>query len=164
MRSCKVTRGPHYDYWVPRYDADTKMAVYLNLARNSFYILFPAKGIMSYRQIISSRFYVCLKGTCSLACRSLPTPVNKLNNVNVNCLKIPKKHRGSHKTSSRAACLRPVAQRQRQKKQQKFIMRSGLRLINSTLHMPVWICSCFSHNSSPVKSWSGMFVFVTFEG
>jgi len=28
---------------------------YRNLARNSFYILFPAKGIVSYRQIISSR-------------------------------------------------------------------------------------------------------------
>jgi len=33
---------------------------YLNLTRNSFYILFPAKGIVSYRQIISSRLYVRL--------------------------------------------------------------------------------------------------------
>jgi len=28
----------------------------LNLTRNSFYILFPAKGIMSYRHVISSHF------------------------------------------------------------------------------------------------------------
>jgi len=34
---------------------------YLNLARNSFYILFTEKGIMYYRQIISSRLYVRLK-------------------------------------------------------------------------------------------------------
>jgi len=30
-----------------------------------------------------------------------------LGNVNVNYLKIPKKHRTSHKTPSRAACWRP---------------------------------------------------------
>jgi len=30
-----------------------------------FYILFPAKGIISFRQIISSRLYVRLKGACS---------------------------------------------------------------------------------------------------
>jgi len=28
------------------------------LTRNSLYILFPVKGIMNYRQIISSRLYV----------------------------------------------------------------------------------------------------------
>jgi len=44
------------------------MAVaYLNLTRNSVYILFLAKGMMSYRQIMSSRRYVRLKGACSLA-------------------------------------------------------------------------------------------------
>jgi len=31
---------------------------YLNLTRNSFTSLFPAKGIMSYRQTISSRLYI----------------------------------------------------------------------------------------------------------
>jgi len=40
---------------------------YLNFTRNSFYILFPAKCIVSYKQIISSRLYVRLKETCSLA-------------------------------------------------------------------------------------------------
>jgi len=30
--------------------------------------------------------------------------VNKLNNVNINYLKIPKKHRGLHKTPSRVSC------------------------------------------------------------
>ena len=64
---------------------------YLKLTRNSFYILFHAKGIVSYRQIISSRLYVRLRGTCSLAGRAL---VNKLNNVNANDWTIPKKHRG----------------------------------------------------------------------
>ena len=34
---------------------------YLNLPRNSFYILYPAKGIVSYWQIISSHVYVPLK-------------------------------------------------------------------------------------------------------
>jgi len=44
---------------------------YLNLIRNSFDILFSAKGILSYGEIISSRLYVRLKGTCSLASRAL---------------------------------------------------------------------------------------------
>ena len=39
------------------YDADETIAV-PELTKNSFYILFPAKGIMNYRQIISSRLYV----------------------------------------------------------------------------------------------------------
>jgi len=47
MRSCKVTRGPYYD-------ANATITV-LEL---KFYILFPAKGIMNYRQIISVRLYV----------------------------------------------------------------------------------------------------------
>jgi len=44
---------------------------YQNLTTNSFYILFPARGIMSYKQIISGRLYVRLKGTCSLAGQAL---------------------------------------------------------------------------------------------
>jgi len=44
---------------------------YGNLTRNSFYIIYPAKGIISSWQIISSRLYVHLKGTCSLASRAL---------------------------------------------------------------------------------------------
>jgi len=45
---------------------------YLNLARKSFHILFPAKGIMTCREIISSPLYVRLKGTFdSLAIRAL---------------------------------------------------------------------------------------------
>jgi len=35
------------------------------------------------RKIISSRLYIHLKGTCSLGSRVL-TPVNKLNNININ--------------------------------------------------------------------------------
>jgi len=31
--------------------------------------------------------------------------VNKLSDVNVNYLKIPKRHRGPHKTPSRATCV-----------------------------------------------------------
>jgi len=77
---------------------------YLNLTRNSFCILFLAKGIMSYRQIISSHLYVHLKGTCSVAGQALSTPVSKLNNVNVNYLKIPKKHCGLHKMLSQVTC------------------------------------------------------------
>jgi len=48
----------------------TQQWQYLNLTRNSFYILFLAKGIVSYRQIIFSRLYVHLKGTCSVASRA----------------------------------------------------------------------------------------------
>jgi len=44
---------------------------YLNLTINSFCILFPAKDIMNYTQVISSRHYVRLKGICSLASREL---------------------------------------------------------------------------------------------
>jgi len=45
----------------------------LNIPRNPSRqnILFPAKGIVGYRQIISSRLYVLLKETCSLAGRAL---------------------------------------------------------------------------------------------
>jgi len=42
--------------------------LYLNLTRSSLYLLFPAIGIVSYRELISTRnsslFYVCLKETC----------------------------------------------------------------------------------------------------
>jgi len=44
---------------------------YRNLTRNRFYILFPAKGVVSYRQIISSGLYVRLTGTFSLAGQAL---------------------------------------------------------------------------------------------
>ena len=43
---------------------------YLNLTRSSFYILFPAKGIVRYRLIISSSPYGDLKGTRSFAYRA----------------------------------------------------------------------------------------------
>jgi len=33
---------------------------YLNFTRNNFYVLFPAKGIVSYKQIISSSLCVRL--------------------------------------------------------------------------------------------------------
>jgi len=67
----------------------------LNLITNSFFILFPAKGVMSYRQIISGRLYVCLKGICSFASRALfQTPVNKPDNVNVIYLAAKERLRG----------------------------------------------------------------------
>jgi len=54
IRTYKVTQGTHYG-------VVTQQWRYLIFTRNSFYILFPAKGIVSYRQIISSRLYVRLK-------------------------------------------------------------------------------------------------------
>jgi len=39
----------------------TQQWLYLNLTRNSFHFLFPEKGMMSYREIISSLLYVLLK-------------------------------------------------------------------------------------------------------
>jgi len=72
---------------------------YVNLTRNrqAVHILFPAQGTMSYRQINSKRLCLSIKRTC--------TTVNKLNNINVNYLKIPKWHRGPHKMPSWVACL-----------------------------------------------------------
>jgi len=52
----------------------------LALIRNRFYILFPVKSTVSYRQIISGRLYVRLKGTCSHAHRAL-APGDELNNL-----------------------------------------------------------------------------------
>jgi len=49
----------------------TQQWQYPNLTRKSFYILFPAKGMVIYRQIISIRLYVRVKGTCSHAGRAL---------------------------------------------------------------------------------------------
>jgi len=34
----------------------TQQWQYLNLTKNSFYIIFPAKGVVSYKQIISNHF------------------------------------------------------------------------------------------------------------
>jgi len=69
MRTYKVTRGPHYD-------VDTTIPV-PELTRNRFYILFPAKGVINYRQIISSRLsrsyqsILAVYGIRSLARRAL---------------------------------------------------------------------------------------------
>jgi len=49
MRAYEVTHGPHYD-------ADATIEV-PKLTRNSFYILFPAEGIMNYRKINSGHLY-----------------------------------------------------------------------------------------------------------
>jgi len=50
--------------------------------------------------------------------------VNKLNNVNVNYLKIPKKHRVPHKTPSWAICcprVRPLIQHSETEKTRSHI-------------------------------------------
>jgi len=44
MRTDKVTRGPHYDAGAPM------VVLYLKFTKTSFDILFPAKGVVSYRQ------------------------------------------------------------------------------------------------------------------
>ena len=38
--------------------------LYLNLTRNSLYIFFSAKSIVSFREVTSSLLYVCVKETC----------------------------------------------------------------------------------------------------
>jgi len=53
---------------------------------------------MTYRQIVSIRLYVRLKGTCSLASRALLSTVNELNSVIINYFNISKNHSGPHKT------------------------------------------------------------------
>ena len=57
----------------------TQQWLYLNLTRNNFYILFLAKGIVSFRQIISSRLYVRLKGINHSLAEHFEIPVNKPN-------------------------------------------------------------------------------------
>jgi len=77
MRTYKV---PISTLWLPegRILMLTQQWRYRNLASKSFYILFRAKGIISYRQIISSRPYVRSKGICSLAvAEHFETPVSK---------------------------------------------------------------------------------------
>jgi len=51
---------------------------------------------LDYWQVISSRLYVRLNETCSLAIasRALSNTDNKLNNASINYLKMLKKHRG----------------------------------------------------------------------
>ena len=89
-----ITRGLHYE-------ADATMTVpephYL--LETTLTSLFPAKGIVDYRQIVSNRLYVLLKGTCSLADRALSNTGEyaKLNNWNVNHLKIAKSIAGRTK-------------------------------------------------------------------
>jgi len=51
------------------YDAEATMAV-LETYYKQLIILYLVKGIMSYKQIISSCLYIQLKGTCLLACWS----------------------------------------------------------------------------------------------
>jgi len=65
----------------------------------------PAKGIVSYRQVISSHLNVRLnfKGNLFTPWPSTYT-ANKLNDINVKYLKIPKKHRRPHETPSQATC------------------------------------------------------------
>jgi len=51
---------------------------YFNLTRNNFYIVYPAKGIMSYRKITSSRLYVrLLRELVHSLAEHFRTPVNK---------------------------------------------------------------------------------------
>jgi len=77
---------------------------YLNLTRNSFYILFPEKGIMSSRQsFLAVSTFVSKELVQSLA-ENFWIPLNNRNNVNFNYLKIPKTHCGPHKMPSRATC------------------------------------------------------------
>jgi len=69
---------------------------YLNLIRNSFYIKFPAKGVMSYWQIISSRLYVFQNELVHSLAEHFQTSVKKVTNANV-FLKIHKKHCRPHR-------------------------------------------------------------------
>jgi len=83
--------GPHYDTNATMEIGDIWTSL-LTLTRKSFHILFPAKGVVCYSKIISSRLYVLLKKLVHLMVKHFQTPVNKLNNLNYN--PIAKKHRG----------------------------------------------------------------------
>jgi len=83
-----VTRELHYD-------ADATMAV-PEPHRKQLLDLISFERYLDYWQVISSRLYVRLNETCSLAIasRALSNTDNKLNNASINYLKMLKKHRG----------------------------------------------------------------------
>ena len=62
---------------------------YLNVTRNSFCISFPAKIIMSYRQIIYSGLYFRLKEIVHSLAEHFQTLVNKLRNSSVDYFNFP---------------------------------------------------------------------------
>ena len=103
-----ITHPPYLLWPKDRIIIMTQQWQHLNPTRNSFYILFLAKVIVSCRQIISSPLYVCTELVHSLA-ENYRTPVNKLNNLNVNYLKITKRHRGPRKVPTRTTCDPRVA-------------------------------------------------------
>ena len=108
----------------------TKQQWYPHLTRNSFYILSPAKGIRSRRQIISGRLYVRLKGTYSLA-EHFQTPVNKLNNLDVNYLKIARSIAGRTKRPRGTRVWEPELERLMQVLGSLFAQNFGQVLRNS---------------------------------
>jgi len=71
----------------------TKQSRYLNPYCKQLLHLISCEKYHEYGHIISSRLYVRLKGTCSLASRTLLK--NDINYITVNCLKITEKHRDS---------------------------------------------------------------------
>ena len=52
--------GPHYGYTSPQ-GRIMQQKRYLSLTRNSFHVFFTANGIVSYREVFSSPFYVRFK-------------------------------------------------------------------------------------------------------
>ena len=112
----------------------------LNLTRNSFYILFPAKDIMNYRRIILAACTFVSKELVHSLADEFWTPMNKLINLNVVYLKLPKKHRGPQKTPSRATC----AQRVWESWRKGFICRSWQLSLRYT------ISSLFSEACTPI--------------
>jgi len=63
MSTYEVTRGPHYDHPTIEHDADAKTAVPEPYWKQLL-IIFPAKCVVRYMQIISSHLYFRSKGTC----------------------------------------------------------------------------------------------------
>jgi len=78
---------------------------YLNFTRNSFYILFPEQDIVwvQGKSFLAASAFVSKELVHSLA-EHFQIPLNNLNNVIFNYLKIPKKICGQRKMPSRATC------------------------------------------------------------
>jgi len=90
MRTNKVPKGSIMTL--------TQQWRYLNLTRSSFYILFPTKGIMNFRQIIST-LRSFKRNLFTRWPSTFKIRVSSLNNMNVNYLKILRKHHGPQKNA-----------------------------------------------------------------
>jgi len=96
IRTYKAAGGPHYD-------AGATMAVPEPYKKQLLHFI----SCEMYRELWANHFQPplrSLKKFVHLLAERFQTSVNKLKNLNVDYMKIPKTHRGPHKMPSEATC------------------------------------------------------------